>query len=174
MTDNKKLDSLLEPLQTALALERKGMQFFRQAAASTKGAVAQRTFHFLAGEEEKHIERIKQFYASLVEDGLPRVTTEFPSDAQSRLDEFNRVLVDLSKTISAGTSDVEAYETALAFENGAEDFYEVQMKTAEDPSVRNFYQWLINEEEMHARLIQSCLDFVNDPEQWFKRGEKES
>ena len=162
MTDNKKLDSLLEPLQTALALERKGMQFFRQAAASTKGAVAQRTFHFLAGEEEKHIERIKQFYASLVE------------DAQSRLDEFNRVLLDLSKTISAGTSDVEAYETALAFENGAEDFYEVQMKTAEDPSVRNFYQWLINEEEMHARLIQSCLDFVNDPEQWFKRGEKES
>lgn len=173
MSDKQKLEKLLEPLQTALELERKGMQFFRRAAASTKGAVAQKTFEFLAGEEEKHIERIKQFYASLAEDGLPQKATQFPSDAQSRLKEFNRVLADLSKTITAGTSDVEAYETALAFENGAEDFYEEQMNLATDPSVKNFYQWLIHEEGMHGELIKSCLDFVNDPEDWFKRGEKE-
>lgn len=173
MNDNKKLAALLEPLQTAIELERQGMKFFRQAAASTKGEVARRTFHFLAAEEEKHVERIKQFYQTLAENGLESLPKEFPGNADARMEEFKKSLAELSRTITASTTDAEAYETALAFENGAEKFYTEELEKADNTRVKNFYQWLIGEEEMHSRLLNSCLEFVNDPEQWFKQGPKE-
>lgn len=148
------------------------MMFFRQAAASTKGPVAQRTFNFLAAEEEKHVERIKQFYQTLAEEGLESLPSEFPSNAEDRMEEFNKSLIELSQTITTSMTDAEAYQAALAFENGAEEFYAEELGKADNPSVKSFYQWLINEEEMHSRLLKSCLEFVHDPEQWFKRGKK--
>lgn len=173
MDEDKKIADLLRPLQTALELERQGMMFFRQAAASTKGLVARRTFDFLASEEEKHVERIKQFYQTLAEDGLGSLPTEFPSTAENRIGEFTRSLIELSQAITSSMTDAEAYEAALAFENGAEEFYAKELEKTDNPSVKSFYQWLIKEEEMHSQLLESCLEFVHDPEQWFKRGKQD-
>lgn len=162
---------LLEPLKTALKLEIEGRGFFVEAARKVTGQQARKTFEFLAAEEDKHIEHIRRFYES-----IEKGEVSFPggldeTDAERNMAEFNKRLAELKEELEPTATDIEAYEYALRFENGAEDFYREKMEESEIPEVRQFYRWLVGEEELHSRVLQSCLQFARDPAAWFKERE---
>ncbi len=168
MNDKAKTEEILEPFRIARRLEEEGKAFFEEAAAKAESKLVKQTFEFLAGEEVKHIEKIDRFYKSLeISDGSEVPDIE-DSDAEAKLAAFNDRLVELKDELAPSVSDVEAYEVALKFENGAEEFYEQKMNEASDPRIKRFYKWLIDEETMHARLLRSCLSFAEDPAKWFE------
>ncbi|MCM2270928.1 MAG: ferritin family protein [candidate division Zixibacteria bacterium] len=174
MTENKHLADMLEPLKVALRLEQEGKRFFADAAATVNGKAAKQTFEFLAAEEDKHIRRIEELYQALEEsDGLEALDTE-DSDAESRFIAFNDRMAELRNEIKPTISDIEAYKTALKFENGAEDFYAEQVAKSHNPKIKKFYTWLIHEESMHAKVLKSCLRFAEDPASWFQERGKSS
>jgi rubrerythrin len=160
--------NILEPLKVALALEEEGRKFFAEAAARVRNAHARQTLEFLAGEETKHIERIKEFYRS-IESGTqaPEIVSAEP--IAQRVKAFNDHLATLRAEINASASDVEAYTMAVKFENGAADFYREQKEASSEPPVRAFYQWLIDEESLHSEVLSSCLLFIQDPTRWFQQ-----
>lgn len=158
----------LEPLAVALKLEQEGKKFFLETAQKFKSKLARQTFEFLAQEEDKHIERIQEFYHSIESTGQTHHLKIEESTASARLEAFNEKLATLKDEISASATDIEAYQYALKFENGAEEFYEKSRRESRDENVRAFYRWLIQEEEMHSKLIHSCLKFAADPISWFK------
>ncbi|MDZ4723338.1 MAG: ferritin family protein [candidate division Zixibacteria bacterium] len=158
----------LEPLRVALKLEQEGKKFFLESATKFKSRLARRTFEFLAAEEDKHIKRIEEFYHSIESSGQTGLLKIEESTAHLRLAEFNDRLAELRDEIKPSASDVEAYQYALKFENGAEEFYEKFMNESDDPNIKRFYRWLIQEEEMHSKLIHSCMKFADDPAGWFK------
>ncbi|MFZ1685655.1 MAG: ferritin family protein [Candidatus Zixiibacteriota bacterium] len=168
MTIDKNLAGLLEPLSIALRLEEEGKRFFVDAAARVTSKSAKQTFEFLAAEEDKHIQRIREIYRSLEDSGGAVVPETEASDADSRLTAFNDRMAHLRDEINPTISDLEAYKTALKFENGAEEFYARQVAESSNPRIKEFYTWLINEEAMHARVLRSCVLFVEDPANWFK------
>lgn len=167
MADNNELAELLEPLKVALHLEQEGKRFFAEAASTVTGKAAKRTFEFLAAEEDKHIRRIEEFYHSLEQSGGAEVLETPDSDADHRLEAFNDRLAELRNEIRPTLSDIEAYKTALKFENGAEDFYAEQVAKSDNPKIKKFYAWLIHEESMHAKVLNSCVRFAEDPAAWF-------
>lgn len=174
MTENNHLADMLEPLKVALRLEQEGKRFFAEAASAVKGKAAKQTFEFLAAEEDKHIRRIEELYRSLEEsDGHEALVTE-DSDADQRFVAFNDRLAELRNEIKPTISDIEAYQTALKFENGAEDFYVEQLAKSTNPKIKKFYSWLIHEESMHAKVLHSCLRFAEDPATWFHERGKSS
>jgi rubrerythrin len=158
---------LLEPLAVALKLEMEGRQCFLDAAASTKSKLARQTFEFLAKEEDKHIENIRNFIQSITDTDGARLFDIGVSNADEKLASFNNRLSQLKDAITTTATDVEAYKFALDFENGAEEFYAEQLAKSNNEFVRKFYRWLIDEESMHARLLKSCLKFAEDPAAWF-------
>lgn len=172
MVPNEDRKTILEPLQTAIRLEEEGRQFFQEAAQRVGTGIARKTLEFLAEEETNHIRRIREYYHTLAE------TTESvdpgvdESDADRRFAGFQERLALLKDEVEPTASDLEAYRTALKFENGAEDFYREKMNETDDAHIRTFYRWLINEEEMHARVLQSCIEFVENPAEWFRKHEK--
>ncbi len=168
MSDTEKFDAFLEPLRIALRLENEGKRFFSEAAAKTQSQLVRQTFEFLAAEEDKHIENIERFYKSLELSKGEDVPDIEVSTAEAKLQAFNENLAELKDSVTPSLSDVEAYEVALRFENGAEEFYEQKLLETDDPRIKKFYQWLIDEETMHARLLRSCLLFAKDPTAWFK------
>ncbi len=91
------------------------------------------------------------------------------SDADARLEGFNQRLESMREDFVSTASDIEAYQVALRFENGAEEFYQEMLDRSDDPRIKRFYRWLIDEENMHSRLINSCLKFVEDPTEWFRK-----
>ena len=169
MTNNKVPDDILEPFRIALELEREGKQLFTEAALSTPSKLARQTFEFLAAEEDKHIEKIERFYDSLKMSGESDLPDTEDSTAEQKLETFNAKLEAMKDQFKATKSDIDAYRMALRFENGAEDFYAEKLAEATNPKIKRFYQWLIDEESMHSRLIKSCLQFVENPAEWFQR-----
>lgn len=167
MTDSRAIH--LEPLAMALKLEQEGKRFFLESAAKFKGKLARQTFEFLANEEDKHIRRIEEFYSSIEQSGQTDQVTIERSTAMDRLDTFQNELARLKDEIRPDATDIDAYHYALKFENGAELFYEKTMNESSDPNIKRFYAWLIAEEEMHSKLIGSCLKFAQDPESWFSQ-----
>jgi len=168
MNDLHKSDDILEPFRIARRLEEEGKAFFEEAARKAESQQVRQTFEFLANEETRHIDKIDRVYRSLeLSDGkdVPEIED---SDAEGKLAAFNNRLAQLKDELVPSVSDVEAYRFALKFENGAEDFYEEKMNEAADIRIKRFYKWLIDEEAMHARLLRSCLNFAEDPTEWFK------
>ena len=160
---------ILEPFRIARRLEEEGKAFFEESARTAQSELVRQTFVFLAAEEIKHIDKIDRFYKSLeISDGrdVPEIED---SDAEAKLSAFNDRLAQLRDEVRPTVTDVEAYEVALKFENGAEEFYEAKMNEADDPRIKRFYRWLIDEELMHARLLRSCLNFAADPTTWFRK-----
>ncbi|MCK4574012.1 MAG: ferritin family protein [candidate division Zixibacteria bacterium] len=162
-------EDIIEPFRIALKLEKDGREFFLKAARETQSRLARQTFAFLAKEENRHIEKIEAFYAAMQNTEAAELPLTEDSDAEDKLEAFNQRLEGLKAEFEPAVSDLEAYRFALEFENGAEDFYEDFLEKSDNPRVRKFYRWLIHEEKMHARLLKSCLKFVEDPAEWFKR-----
>jgi len=169
MTGDKNLRTALEPLRIALKLEQEGRAFFLEAAANASSDLVRQTFEFLADEEVKHIQKIREMSKSVEGAGSQDLLDVGDSEAEVKLSVFNQKLASLRKDVQTSGSDVAAYEAALKFENGAEEFYKEQLDKSEHPSVKKFYRWLLEEEAMHGRLIKSCLRFVQDPAEWFRR-----
>jgi len=169
MENKDDLDILLEPFQIALTLECEGKRLFTEAALSTTSKLARQTFEFLAMEEDKHIDRIESFYQAVKRSRGQQYPDTEDSTAGQRLESFNQMLETLKDEYQSTSTDIEAYKMALEFETGAEDFYEKRLNESDNPQVRRFYKWLIEEETMHSRLLRSCLRFVEDPAEWFRR-----
>jgi len=164
MTDDKQqLQDILEPLKIALKLEHEGKKFFQEAAERCQGDLPRQTFKFLADEEDKHIQHIEDFYKSLTDstDAAPP-----PVD-----DKMVAQMETLKDSIKPTASDVEAYETAIKFENGAEEFYAEQAEKSDKPHIKAFYNWLIREEERHAHFLKDCVRFAQNPAAWFAERE---
>jgi len=172
MNNEKNQNNLIEPLKIALSLEYEGKQLFLKAAEETQSKLAKQTFEFLAAEEVKHIANIERFYKSMEDSKGKEIPDIEDSDADEKLESFNLKLESIKDDFKATSSDVEAYRLALRFENGAEEFYQEKFKEATDPRIKKFYKWLIDEESMHSRLLNSCLKFVEDPTEWFRNRKK--
>jgi rubrerythrin len=168
MSINNHEEDFLEPLRIARRLEEEGRQFFIDTARKTESKLARQTFEFLANEEVRHLEKINQFYHSLEKEGAANLPVTEKSSADARLEAFNKQLESLKDEFKPSMSDIEAYEYAIKFENGAEEFYEEKLNDATNPRIKQFYQWLVEEETMHGRLLNSCLKFVEDPAGWFR------
>ncbi|MBD3332286.1 hypothetical protein GF356_05510 [candidate division GN15 bacterium] len=168
MTDKTPTDDQLEPYRIALKLEQDGKAFFLEAARKTTSKFAKQTFEFLAAEEDRHIDTITEFFDSVMKGDESQLVDVGESDAEHKLASFNDKLARLEKADQPIGSDREAYEFAIKFENGAEEFYAEKLQEATHPRVKKFYKWLIAEEKMHARLLKSCLKFVDDPAEWFR------
>ena len=166
------LEEILEPLEIAISLEKKGKEMFLQAANDTKSKLARQTFEFLAAEEDKHIENIEKFYNGLKDSNGKIIPDVEDSTANKRLEEFNLKLESIKDEFKGTATDLEAYRMGLEFESGAEDFYAKKLGETENPNIQKIYRWLIVEESMHSRLINSCIKFVEDPASWFKSRSK--
>jgi rubrerythrin len=174
MTEPGEQDALLEPLRIAIQMETEGRQLFLEAARRASGRHARTTFEFLAAEEDRHLERIRDFYASIEKQGKPDESYRPDQAAKRRLAEFNDGLARLRGDLKPTQSDVEAFRFAIRFENGAEDFYRRQIENNDNEHVCNFYRWLAAEEDIHGLVLESCLEFAEDPATWFLKHQGKS
>jgi rubrerythrin len=167
MDKNSPVDEILEPLKIALRLEHEGKKFFQDAAKRCQGKLPRQTFQFLADEEDKHIAHIESFYRSLIDSENAAPPPVDDSATNDRFVTMVKRMEALKDEIKPTASDVEAYEYAIKFENGAEEFYAEQAARSEKPHIREFYEWLIREEERHAVFLTDCVKFAQDPAAWF-------
>lgn len=170
MADTKKT---LRLLKTALEMEKKGKDFYDNAAATCKTELGREIFSTLARDEVVHLERIKTIYNSLEEkeqwtDEWLKIK-ESPASVKTVFGELASKYKTKSK---ADATDLEALDVGIDLESKSVLFYEKQFEGADDPMEKKFAEKMVAEEKSHLTLLQDTKFYLTDPAAYFTEKEK--
>ena len=165
---------LAEVLDKALAMEKKGQRFYKEASNESTNDVTKRMFGFLANNELLHIESIEKFYNTLKEKGeFPEVDLEsMKSKRAEDLTLFARDVAEFKGKVKQRGDDVKACEFAMEFENSGYKYYENMLKKAKDEKLKKLLNFLLQEESQHYEGIMNLHTYLTDSQNWFMYEEK--
>lgn len=144
--------NVLEVAQMAINMEKKGHEYYLEAANKTEGAKAKEIFLHLAGEEKKHIELFTNLYELLSD--IKKMDNDYLFD--ETVSAYFRYLVDeavfkseeLGKLTSLDTPIEILFEGINAEKNSILFYYEM-MKATSNAEVINILDMIIDEEKKH-------------------------
>ncbi len=149
-------DKALEILTQALDLERRGQNFYRQAAREVSGEKGRDVFASLADDEEKHAAMIERQMRALQEqrqyEPVPGIRAPdidldrrlFPPEGETREAEFE-----------GDINVLDALHFALDMEMRAHSLYTDAAKKTEDEEGKKLYMWLADAELTHFDLLMT-------------------
>ena len=150
----KETSAALEALKQALALEKRGQEFYTEAAARTADPKGKEMFGSLADDEVMHAEFIQRQVDALAKgEGwvLPDGVDQVDADLDTPL--FPKGKVAFEEAVRSDASDLDALLFALKLENDAFNLYAELAKTAEDPTAKQLYEYLVSAERTHFNLV---------------------
>jgi len=167
MVDTVKENASLEMLQTALSMEEKGRSFYEKAMSECHNEYGKEIFTFLRNEEIVHVGRIKKIHASM-SSGKGWSTDWKEVKARPRdLETFFKEMREHSDgNMKADTSDLDALEIGIDFENKAVDFYKGELERSDEEQEKEFIQMMIIEEKKHVEILEDMKLYMTDPEGW--------
>jgi len=163
----KESQETVRALQKALALEQKGLEFYRQAAERTVAEKGKKMFLSLAEDEVLHAEIIQRQSDSLAKgEGwiVPEGIGQVDADLETPL--FPEGKAELEKAVQPDASDLDALLFALKIENDSFDLYLQQAQAATDPNAKRLYEYLVSAERTHFNLIMLNYEHLNEQSAW--------
>lgn len=164
--DWKKKDTALN---RAIDMEEEGKQFYLKAAKNVQSPLARIIFEEFARDEDSHIKKIREIHGRLKEQGsigewVTSVSGPFRSEKI-----FQESLIKKAK---ASTGDMDTLRFALDREEKSEKYYEDLSRETSETIEKRFYQTLAYEERGHYLKVLDAIEYLLDPEGWFRIKEK--
>ncbi len=159
----------LKILEAAIRMEEDGRRFYLRSGRAAKNAVAKRLLISLAGEELKHIDRIKEIHSGLKADKDWADFGKFISKtakAKLRL-VFKPLSTAEKRRLKADPSNLEAIKISMGKEKNSYRYYDQQSKATDIRIAKVFYERLKKEEEHHYELLEDAYSLLSDPASWF-------
>jgi hypothetical protein len=116
---------------------------------------------------------------------LPKFNQQFLSGTEVKADEvieqmiadrpiaaINELFKNLSKSAPVEGDNLEAYKFAMDFERKGGEFYIKAEAEATDPNAKKLFKFLVGEEQKHFKIVESCLLYFENPEEFFHQQEK--
>ena len=168
-----KYDRSRKMLNTALAMEKKGISFYEEALSTCGNDVGREIYKMLRDDEGVHIKRITEIYSSL------EAGNDWVSEWK-RLKlvhgDLNDFFIDLAKRHSVDftvdSSDIDALDVGIDFELKSVKFYKEHLEETEDPKEREFLEFMVKEENSHYELLDDMKYYLTDPASWFAEKER--
>lgn len=166
----EKTERALGIIRDALEFEDEGHRFYARSAEETGDPLGRDMFRFLAGEELKHIEKLRsveqkllkdETWESLAEKGITAERWDIKSVAR-------RLSQEMRSQITADTSGLKALEIAQEMERRGKAFYESARRRTRDQAGRELFAFLEREEEEHLRIISATREYLENPKGWLE------
>jgi len=143
-----------EIVELAIQIEINGRDFYNALAEKSKVAGAQRVFRYLAGEEEKHIEKFKTILESLQRyEPKEAYTDEYFAYMNSLAEGCIFTQKDRGAASAKNTkNEIEAVDLAVRFEEDSVSFYGGMKKLVPD-SDKKILDELIAQENGHIETL---------------------
>jgi len=159
-----------EAVKTALENEKKGREMYVEFAARAKNAVTKKTFEFLSDEELRHVDKISE-----IAEGLDSENADVPDLQAATIEKMKEIfgvsVKEFNKKAKIDSSDVEAHELAMDFEEKSYEFYKELSEKASDKKIKKFFDALMKEEENHYEFIEKACNFIKNPEEFYSEEE---
>lgn len=158
------MDARIEALVKAMEIELNGVTLYRNAANNADDKKAREAFNFLANEEMKHYNALKQIYEGLLKGEIINL------DLSPELPPFGRIFSDEFKQKLEGKSyEFSVISTGLLLEKNSIDFYREQKEMSTDENLKKLYSQLEKWEEEHYNML---LNEYNDLKEAFWEANK--
>ncbi len=159
---NQELNSALN---TALDFEKKGRKIYEEAAANTQNKIVEKTFSYLARQEEFHIKEIENY--------IKRQNVEFLGDRPEETQKFFTMTIsEFKHKTKISEDDLKAHEAALDLEKSSYKFYLGQYNKAKDPELKQFLEFIMKQEQIHYELVKRAYEFIKDPAAFYSKEEE--
>lgn len=162
--DKKKISAL----ERAIQMEEEGKKFYLDAEKKARSETARKIFAELAGEEDKHAEKIREIHTQISQDQpFQKWVTSINS-----LRRLERVFQEsLAAKASQSKGDIEALKFGLEMEEKSIKYYEKLASKTENLPEKRFYLALSYEERGHYLSLMDSIEYLSDPESWFRMKE---
>lgn len=152
-------------LEMALQNEVQGHKILNDARDACDDRLAKATFDFLAKEELKHVQIIKQY----AETGMANPPSSSAVVTRQQMAQgikgiFEQFGWQYEQVAGQDDARAEAYRTAMEMERHGHHFYAQAAEKATDEEAKKFYQFLAAEEVRHFEIIQESHDFLTQPD----------
>ncbi len=177
-----KVDQALGALRWAMEGERRGYRFYLEASERSADPAGKSTFRHLAGAEEDHLRLLIVEHESLTA-GRGWVDPEkamasqievditipfFPGDeGVSGKNESPFGDTWAAYEVDGIAGDLAALEFGMEMERRFFKMYEKAAAEASDAAGRKAYEFLMNEENGHFKLLQDAHSYLSDNEHWW-------
>ncbi|HOK55294.1 MAG TPA: ferritin family protein [Armatimonadota bacterium] len=155
-------------MEAAIANEIEGHKILQRGKKTVDSPLARATFEFLANEELKHIELIKDF--SQVIAGIKKWDPESLqettlSDAGNGIRGiFEQFAHQYEEVSIADDERLQIYQVAMDMERRGYDFYTKAADKVQDERAKKLLQFLASEEIRHFQIIQDTHSFLQQPD----------
>jgi len=161
-----------EALSAAIEMEKRGYEFFKKSAQEASDKMAEEVFEFLAAEELNHIKAIEKFNEEYLSKGSANAAAAIEAlKAGKPKTAIENLFKDLAGKTPVKGSQLEVYKFAMDFERKGEAFYKNAETQAKDDDVKKLYGFLVGEERKHFKIVEACLAYFDNPEEFFHQRE---
>ena len=161
-----------EALAAAIEMEKKGQKFFSETAGKADEELAKEVFTFLAAEELNHIRAIEKFNEEYLAGEKIDVEHLIDDLKQGRpMQTIDELFKNLSGSVPLEGTNLDAYNFAMEFERKGGEFYKKAEAEASDPAAKKLFGFLVGEEQKHFKIVESCLLYFDNPEEFFHQRE---
>ncbi len=145
----------------------KGRNLYLQYAKTVRSELANGVFAQLANEELVHIKDIRKFIKSMSLGpavDADRMVSSGSIDDAKRL--FGKLISELKQQVKI-SDDERSMEIAMELDKAGYEFYKKEAESTEDPYLKKFLLWLMEQEQSHYMLIRNAFEYMNNPESWY-------
>lgn len=150
----------LEAVKAAVAMEREGLAFYRDAAAAAGNPELSGVFRQMAGEEQKHLARFEDMAGALAAARAEEYWDDPDVSEYIRAVISPRAMLKPSEAPAAAAGmkvAADALHFALAAEKQTVLFYSTCADSARRAEVRKVFHELVAEERRHVALVGRWL-----------------
>jgi len=157
-------DQVVHVVKEAIKLEINGKSFFNHAADVTQNELGKKMFRKLAQDEVGHLNTFGNLFSSIIggEEWKKFVKEEELRGEHTLIDELTLKVEEEDKKGELG-----AIRVGMELERKAIDFFEKSAKEATDPTAKEIFAKISEEEKVHYDLLQAQYDYVTNSGFWF-------
>lgn len=148
----------------AIKMELDGEKYYLEQAEINKNNFLHSTFMMLAEDERKHAQLIKDKYNGVMYELEDNNTFE---KSMSIFHNANHIKSELRNL----PDQVDIYKDALEKEKGSIDLYKGFLAESDNDKSKEFYEFLIEEEEKHYKIIEQMLELYTKHADWVESAE---
>jgi rubrerythrin len=164
------MENIDKALETALKMEKTGYDLYMKAAGKTSNKLGKTTLEAIAVKELDHIKAIEEFAENNIGKAIASI------NPKSKIEYIRPVMDKLARYLDENItkdSDLEkAYKAAMGLEKNSYAFYKDLFNRSKDPKVKEFFEFLMGEENTHYELLSETLEYLNHPKDWYREKER--
>ena len=152
----------MNSIELAIGMELDGKRFYMQQAEKAEDSGLKSIFHTLAEEESIHARILKSKAETL------------PYELVDTYAEIKSIFVEIGnyKNIIKQIPDaLDVYTMALEAEKKSIDLYTEMLQEATDAKDKKIFEYLIEQEKDHYKVMEQLIELVNRPNDWVESAE---